>query len=80
MALGRQMGLADSFAGVQWPCEEQSGKKAAWRELCRIIWHLGREISRNGNKHALPLSELSRVLVHFDHFASIITNANHCVM
>jgi hypothetical protein len=35
------MGLADSFAGVRCPCEDESGQKAAWRKLCRIIRHLG---------------------------------------
>jgi hypothetical protein len=44
-----------------------AGKKAAWRELCGIIGHLGSEISRNGNKHALPLFEIARVLVRFDY-------------
>jgi hypothetical protein len=63
------MGLADSFAGVQYAREEQSGKKAAWRELCGIIRHLESEISRNGNKHALPLFEIADVLVRFDYVA-----------
>jgi hypothetical protein len=49
MALGRKMGLADSFAGVRYDCEEQSGKKAAWRESCRIIRHLGSGIQRAGS-------------------------------
>jgi hypothetical protein len=31
---------------------------------------LGSEISRNGNKHALPVSELTRVLVRFNHVAA----------
>jgi hypothetical protein len=74
------MALADSFAGVRCVCEEQSGKKAAWRESCRIIRHLGSEISGNGNKHALPLFENSGVLVRLDHVARFIVNANHSAM
>jgi hypothetical protein len=35
--------------------------------LCGIIRHLGSEISRNGNKHALPLFKIARVLVRVDH-------------
>jgi hypothetical protein len=74
------MGLADSFAGVRCDCEEQSGKKAAWRESCRIIRHLGSEISRNGNKHALSVFELGHLLVRFDHIASLIVNADHSIV
>jgi hypothetical protein len=48
--------------------------------LCRIIRHLESEISRNGNEHALPLFELARVLVRFDHVARVIINADHSVM
>jgi len=48
--------------------------------LCGIIRHLGSEISRNANKHALPLFELARVFVRFDQVASIIVNANHSIM
>ena len=70
------MGLADSFAGDRCDCEEQSGKKAAWRESCRIIRHLGSEISRNGNKHALPFFEIAFVLVRRDHVARVIVNSN----
>ena len=43
--------------------------------LCRIIRHLGSEISRTGNKHALPLFELARVLVRFDSVA--LTDLTH---
>jgi len=68
------MALADLFAGDRCDCEEQSGKKAAWRESCRIIRHLGSEISRNGNKHALSVFELGHLLVRFDHIASLIVN------
>jgi hypothetical protein len=32
------------------------------------------------NKIALPLFEIARVLVRFDHVASFIVNANHSVM
>jgi hypothetical protein len=53
---------------------------AAWRELCGIIRHLGSEISRNGDKHALPLFEIALVLVRLDHVASIIVNANHGIV
>jgi hypothetical protein len=74
------MGLADSFAGDRCDCEEQSGKKAAWRESCRIIRHLGSEISRNGNKHALSVFELGHLLVRFDHIASLIVNADHSIV
>ena len=66
------MGLADSFAGDRCDCEEQSGKKAAWRESCRIIRHLGSEISRNGNKHALSVFEPGHLLVRFDHVGAIL--------
>jgi hypothetical protein len=48
--------------------------------LCGIIRHLGSEISRNGNKHALPLFEIARVLVRIDHVASRIVDANHGMM
>jgi hypothetical protein len=43
--------------------------------LCGIIGHLGSEISRNGNKHALPLFEIARVLVRLCHVASFNVNA-----
>jgi hypothetical protein len=42
--------------------------------------HLGSGISRKGKKHALPLFELARVLVRFDHVARLIVNANQSVM
>jgi hypothetical protein len=76
MALGRQVALADLFAGAQCSCEQKSGKKAAWRELCPIVRHLGSEISRNGNKHALPFFEIAFVLVRRDHVARVIVNSN----
>ena len=34
--------------------------------------HLGSEINRNGNKHALLLFELALVLVRLDHVASVV--------
>jgi hypothetical protein len=43
---------ADSFPGDRCDCEEQNGKKAAWREMCPIIRHLGSGIRRNGDKPA----------------------------
>jgi hypothetical protein len=48
--------------------------------LCRIIRHLGSEISRNGNKHALSVFELARVLVRLDHVASFIVNADRGII
>jgi hypothetical protein len=62
------------------PFRARSGQKAAWLELCGIIRHLGSEISRNGNKHALPLFEIARVLMRLDHVASFIVNVNHSIM
>ena len=38
------------------------------------------ESSRNGSKHALPVFEIARVLVRFDHVARFIVNANHRVI
>jgi hypothetical protein len=40
--------------------------------LCQSIRHLGSEISRNGNRQALPVFEIARVLVRVDHLASCI--------
>ncbi len=31
-------------------------------------------------KHSLPVFELARVLVHFNHIASVIVNANHSIV
>jgi hypothetical protein len=45
--------------------------------LCRIIRHLGSGISQKRKKHALPVFEIARVLVRFDHIASRIVNANY---
>jgi hypothetical protein len=39
--------------------------------LCRIIRHLGSEISRNGNKRALPVFKLGHLLVRFNHVARL---------
>ena len=36
--------------------------------------------ARRAERKASPLSELARVLVHFDHIARCIVNANHCIM
>ena len=35
---------------------------------------------RNGDKRTLPVFELARVLVCFDHVARLIVNANHSAM
>jgi hypothetical protein len=39
-----------------------------------------RQRSRSVNKITLPLFEVARVFVHFDHDARVIINANHCTM
>jgi hypothetical protein len=36
--------------------------------------------ARRAERKASPLSEIARVLVRFDHFASVIVNANHGIM
>jgi hypothetical protein len=52
----------------------------AQRELCRIDGRLGSGIVFGTVTSALPLVELARVLVRFDHVASCIVNANHGIM
>ena len=36
--------------------------------------------SRKHKKHALPLFEIARVLVRFNHVANVIVNSNHSVV
>jgi hypothetical protein len=48
--------------------------------MYRSIRHLGNGISRKVSKHTLRLFEIALALVHLDHVASFIVNANHGVM
>jgi hypothetical protein len=70
------------FLGLIRSLPSQSpDKSGVMGELCRIVRHLGSGIIWGiHDKRALPLFEIARVLVRFDHVASVIVNANHGAM
>jgi hypothetical protein len=80
LLVSTQQSQNDMKGGAMTRASVLTEQTRAWRGLCRIIRHLGSGISRKGSKHTLRLFELARVLVRFDHVASVIVNANDCVM
>jgi hypothetical protein len=65
----------------QYFTEQISGAGVGRTRTTWRFWH--RPVSPRpnpANKIALPLLEIARVLVRFNHIASFIENANHSVM
>jgi len=65
----------------QYFTEQISGAGVGRTRATRRFWH--RPVSPRpnpANKIALPLLEIARLLVHFNHIASLIVNANRSIM
>ena len=91
LLLGEAAPLLVSKAARRESCVgvvSQCAHLLSFTRLCRIIRHLGREIAMNefgataaqrGARNALPLFEIARVLLRFNHIARIV-NPNHRIM
>jgi hypothetical protein len=65
---------------ISCPSEGEARKRLQGGNFCRILRHLGSGIDARNVTSVLPLFEIARVLVRFNHVACFIVNATHGII